>query len=153
VGSSRQCADFVGQWREELLASIMTSGLTECHPLDQSRDFGHRATTSGNRITDVLSVRRQRVDGWSEMSADVRESEGGSNTHPVGADRDGFRETLNPSDLLPDGQITDLPVQPPLQKYSDFQKDQITFITLPVLSHRGAARDRHGRGTGCGGRG
>jgi hypothetical protein len=31
VGSPRQCADFVGQWREELLASIWTSGLTECH--------------------------------------------------------------------------------------------------------------------------
>src|ERR1700731_965255 len=53
---------------------------------------------------------------------------------------------------LPDGQISDLPVQPSLQKYSDFPKTQITFITLAVLSHRGAARDRHGRGTGCGGR-
>src|ERR1700704_1084383 len=31
VGSPRQCADFVSQWREELLASIWTSGLTECH--------------------------------------------------------------------------------------------------------------------------
>src|SRR3984893_17855905 len=31
VGSPRQCADLVGQWREELLASISTSGLTECH--------------------------------------------------------------------------------------------------------------------------
>jgi len=30
-GSPRQCADFVGQWREPLLASIWTSGLTECH--------------------------------------------------------------------------------------------------------------------------
>jgi len=25
-------------------------------------------------------------------------------------------------------------------------------MTPPVLSHRGAARDRHGRGAGCGGR-
>jgi hypothetical protein len=31
VGSPRQCADFAGQWREELLVSIWTSGLTECH--------------------------------------------------------------------------------------------------------------------------
>ena len=45
------------------------------------------------------------------------------------------------------------PVQPCLKKYSDFPKTQITFITIPILSHRGAARDRHGRGTGCGGRG
>jgi hypothetical protein len=30
VGSPRQCADFAGQWRDELLASIWTSGLTEC---------------------------------------------------------------------------------------------------------------------------
>ena len=44
------------------------------------------------------------------------------------------------------------PVQPLLQKYSDFPKTQITCITLLVLSHRGAARDRHGRGAGCGGR-
>jgi hypothetical protein len=27
VGSPRQCTDFVGQWREELLASIWTGGL------------------------------------------------------------------------------------------------------------------------------
>ena len=44
------------------------------------------------------------------------------------------------------------PVQPLLQKYSDFPNIQITCITFLVLSHRGAARDRHGRGTGCGGR-
>jgi hypothetical protein len=31
VGSPRQCTDFVGPRREELLASIWTSGLTECH--------------------------------------------------------------------------------------------------------------------------
>ena len=49
-------------------------------------------------------------------------------------------------------QFIDPSVQPPLQKYSDFPKTQITCITFPVLSHRGAARDRHGRGTGCGGR-
>jgi hypothetical protein len=28
VGSPRQCADFVGQWREELLASIWTKTFT-----------------------------------------------------------------------------------------------------------------------------
>jgi hypothetical protein len=31
VGSPRQCTDFTGQRREERLASIWTSGLTECH--------------------------------------------------------------------------------------------------------------------------
>jgi hypothetical protein len=31
-------------------------------------------------------------------------------------------------------------------------RTQISNISLAVLSHRGAARDRHGRGTGCGGR-
>jgi len=30
---------------------------------------------------------------------------------------------------------------------------QITFTNPPVSSHRRAARDRHGRGAGCGGRG
>jgi hypothetical protein len=41
----------------------------------------------------------------------------------------------------PDGQISsrfgDRLVQPPLQKYSDFPNTQISFITRPVLSHRG----------------
>src|SRR6266566_1565516 len=40
VGRPRQCADFVGQWREELLASIWTSGLTECHRGSIRDDFG-----------------------------------------------------------------------------------------------------------------
>jgi hypothetical protein len=36
VGSPRQCADFVGQWREELLASIWTSDPNRMSPLGQS---------------------------------------------------------------------------------------------------------------------
>jgi hypothetical protein len=39
-----------------------------------------------------------------------------------------------------------------LKKYSGFPKEQITSYILAVPSHRGAVRDRHGRGTGCGGR-
>jgi hypothetical protein len=54
---------------------------------------------------------------------------------------------------LPDGQITDLPVQPHLQKYSPSFLTQISSLSRAVLSHRGAARDRHRRGAGCGGRG
>ena len=45
------------------------------------------------------------------------------------------------------------PVNPLLQKYSDLQKDWIRPIFLPVPSQRGATRDRHVRGAGCGGRG
>jgi hypothetical protein len=45
------------------------------------------------------------------------------------------------------------PVQPPLQKYFCSRLTQITSISPAVLSHRGAARDRHERGAGCGGRG
>jgi hypothetical protein len=56
----------------------------------------------------------------------------------------------------PDGQITSCtarpPVQLPLKKYSGFPKEQITSYILAVPSHRGAARDRHERGAGCGGR-
>jgi hypothetical protein len=52
-----------------------------------------------------------------------------------------------------DGQITDFPVQPPLQKYSASRFTQITSISATVPSPRGAARDRHRRGAGCGGRG
>src|ERR1700722_20990740 len=56
---------------------------------------------------------------------------------------------------LPDGQITDpavVVVQPLPKKYSDFPKAQIRGISLAIPSHTGAARDRHGRGAGCGGR-
>jgi hypothetical protein len=45
------------------------------------------------------------------------------------------------------------PVQPPLQKYSASRFTQIKSISPAVPSHRGAARDRHERGAGCGGRG
>jgi hypothetical protein len=53
---------------------------------------------------------------------------------------------------LPDGQITDLPVQPLLQKDSGFRLTQITSISVAVPPRRGAYRDRHGRGAGCDGR-
>ena len=44
------------------------------------------------------------------------------------------------------------PVQSHFKKYSASPLTQITSISPAVLSPRGAARDRHGRGTGCGGR-
>ena len=61
-------------------------------------------------------MRRWQRVGWVERS----------DTHHVPDDGDGFREGLNPSyDLLPDGlsdwpdgQITEFPVQPPLQQNS-----------------------------------
>jgi hypothetical protein len=59
---------------------------------------------------------------------------------------------------LPDGQISEfgypgeLAVQPFREKYSAFAVGQIISTSSPVSSHRGAARDRHGRGAGCGGR-
>jgi len=52
----------------------------------------------------------------------------------------------------PDGQITELPVQPLSQKYSGFPKTQISFITLAVPLLRGALRNVTKRGAGCGGR-
>src|ERR1700722_13432395 len=56
----------------------------------------------------------------------------------------------------PTRQITELAdrgcVQPLLQKYFRSLLKQITCLSPAVLSHRGAARDRHGRGAGCGGR-
>ena len=41
----------------------------------------------------------------------------------------------------------------PFPKIFPFQPDPNHFISLAVSPHRGAARDRHGRGVGCGGRG
>src|SRR6266404_3286747 len=44
-------------------------------------------------------------------------------------------------------------VKPPLQKYLALLLTQISSLSRAVSSHRGAYRDRHGRGMGCGGRG
>jgi hypothetical protein len=46
---------------------------------------------------------------------------------------------------LPDGLFCNLLVQPHLQKYFVSGLTQITFISIIVLSHRGAFRDRHRR--------
>jgi hypothetical protein len=54
---------------------------------------------------------------------------------------------------LPDGQISDNAVQPRLQKYSASHSGRNSFITRAVPPERGAYRDRHERGAGCGGRG
>src|SRR5437879_6012174 len=45
------------------------------------------------------------------------------------------------------------PVQSHLKKYFRSRLTQISFRSLAVSSYRGAYRDRHGRGAGCGGRG
>jgi hypothetical protein len=42
-----------------------------------------------------------------------------------------------PSADLPDGQITDFAVQPPLQKYSASPQTKITFIESPSRSEEG----------------
>jgi hypothetical protein len=58
--------------------------------------------------------------------------------------------------ISPSGQISragDLPVQPHFLKYSHSRFTQIKSISSAVPPHRGAYRDRHGRGAGCGGRG
>ena len=54
---------------------------------------------------------------------------------------------------LPGGLSGDIRVQPRLQKDFGFSEPQIRAICFAVPSHRGATRDRHGRGAGCGGRG
>jgi hypothetical protein len=46
------------------------------------------------------------------------------------------------------GQISELPVQPPLQKYFASPHTQIRFRTAAVPAHRGAFRDRHKRWAG-----
>src|ERR1700684_2604041 len=45
------------------------------------------------------------------------------------------------------------PCPAPSEKIFCFSEVQITAIFAAVPSHRGASRDRHGRGAGCGGRG
>jgi hypothetical protein len=46
---------------------------------------------------------------------------------------------------LPDGQITEFPVQSLSQKYSASPQTQIKSISVAVPAHRGAFRDRHKR--------
>src|ERR1700689_4580855 len=43
-------------------------------------------------------------------------------------------------------------VQSSIKKYFHSLLTQITCLSPAVPSHRGAVRDRHGRGAGCGGR-
>ena len=52
----------------------------------------------------------------------------------------------------PAGQITQKPVKPVCEKYSAFPKSQINLPTTTSHPMRGAARDRHERAVGCGGR-
>jgi hypothetical protein len=66
VGRPRPCADFVDQRREALLASIWTSGLTECHlwvsgalPLCQPFPIYREQRTSSDR--PGMSQRCQRT--------------------------------------------------------------------------------------------
>ena len=47
----------------------------------------------------------------------------------------------------------DSPVQPHFQKYFGSRLTQIKSISLTSSPTKGAYRDRHGRGVGCGGRG
>jgi hypothetical protein len=53
---------FVGQWREELLASIWTSGLTECHVWIQTLHIDRASNTSG------LSLPAQPVDATQALN-------------------------------------------------------------------------------------
>src|ERR1700730_10367851 len=61
VGSPRQCADFVGQWREELLASIWTSGLFRAAP---RRCAMARPARELWALHDLLQLLRALATGW-----------------------------------------------------------------------------------------
>jgi hypothetical protein len=55
---------------------------------------------------------------------------------------------LMPTKACGRGPITDLPVQPRLQKYFGFLPTQITGLLALSRPKRGAFRDRHGRWSG-----
>jgi hypothetical protein len=84
-----------------------------------------------------------RVMGYG-LTIDLDPSPQPSPTRGEGAHR--------PSNLL-NGINLICPVQSCLKKYFCSGLTQITSISLAVSSPRGAYRDRHGRGAGCGGRG
>jgi hypothetical protein len=68
------------------------------------------------------------------------------------------RSTTRPADCEQYGNLLNrinliCPVQSSLQKHSASHLTQISSRTLAVSLPRGAYRDRHGRGAGCGGRG
>src|SRR5258705_11132521 len=80
---------------------------------------------------------------------------GGAKRYPSIAFRggDGFRaappilrtDSKTGSCDLPVGQISELAVQSPLQKYFRFHSPQIISTTLAIPAPRGAYRDRHVR--------
>jgi len=54
---------------------------------------------------------------------------------------------------MPDGQISEFAVKPDISKYSACPVGQISATSSPrPFPARGAYRDRHERGMGCGGR-
>src|ERR1700730_4166842 len=70
---------------------------------------------------------------------------------PCAPQDDGFRKgSTHPTARRANQQK---PVQPLLQKYFCFSEMQTKLYDLPSRPTRGAVRDRHGRGAGCGGRG
>jgi hypothetical protein len=76
------------------------------------------------------------------------------------ADADAYKlVSLRPRGFMPqNGELFNnlnliCPVQFDSKKYSGSRATQINSISIAVPPHRGAARDRHGRGAGCGGRG
>ena len=85
--------------------------------------------------------------GTGELAAPGGEPPG---PYPVASPR-------NDDDKQPDGQITSTMawriVQSFAQKYFGFSETQIRRIVRPSHPTRGAARDRHERAVGCGGRG
>jgi hypothetical protein len=64
----------------------------------------------------------------------------------------GLEEEGEPDLLTPDGQITWNPVQPWSQKYFAFLTGRNSNRANKSRPDRGAFRDRHERGAGCGGR-
>jgi hypothetical protein len=120
--------DFVeaGSWPGSMIKTFRLFIPPERAPLDaaQARSIGRLASTSC-------------LGGLKSISADCK-------WRPIA--HEGRASTRK----QPVGQIS---VYPLAQKYFASPVGQITDLTPRVSSHRGAYRDRHGRGMGCGGRG
>ena len=91
-------------------------------------------------------------DGFRRLNPSYVLNLYGSFAASVDAKTDSVDNKTGSSDL-PVGQFVDGGVESRLKKYFRFRPPQITSRTFRIPPHRGAYRDRHGRGVGCGGRG
>src|SRR5258708_399933 len=115
-----------------------------CHPSILARPPGDRldldCCAALSPIGTFRTWRDVRLESAMRTKADVRRPLQIYGFTPQQTFSEACVAPLRPALILPDGQISHLPVQPHLQKYFPSRLTQITSISLTVSFHRGADR-------------